>query len=432
MGRFPPREFRVRYGPHVPTGRSPETQQSIDRLSNRLHGCGLRVFALSVSLAKKYDQLVAARAPRERIRVGNAAQEFAPMKFTEIPTDGYERVVKCHDEASGLRAIIGVHDTTLGPALGGLRMWPYETEEQALTDVLRLSRGMTYKSAVANTGLGGGKSVIIGNAKTDKSEALFRAMGQFINIFEGKYTTAEDVGIGIRELEWIREETQYVTGLSRESGSSGNPSPFTARGVVRGLRAVVEEKFGSSRLDGLHYAIQGLGHVGGEIARGLSILGALVTVTDVSEERMTEFTSLPGIEAVPVDDIYDVDCDIFVPCALGGILSDDTIPRLKCKAVAGAANNQLLEDRHGDELASRGILYAPDYVINAGGIVNVSIEVSESGYDERRAVAKIENIYTALKEVFETARRDGINPEIAANRVAEQRLAEARGVAPTA
>lgn len=354
------------------------------------------------------------------------------MKITEIPVDGYERVVKCHDEASGLRAIIGVHDTTLGPALGGLRMWPYETEDAALTDVLRLSRGMTYKSAVANTGLGGGKSVIIGNAKTDKSEALFRAMGRFIHTLEGKYTTAEDVGIGIRELEWIRLETPYVTGLSRASGSSGNPSPFTARGVVRGLRAVVEEKFGSSRIDGLHYAIQGLGHVGGEIARGLSILGALVTVTDANEERLAEFTSLPGVEAVPVNEIYDVECDVFVPCALGGILNDETIPRLRCQAVAGAANNQLLEDRHADELQKRGILYAPDYVINAGGIINVSVEVKESGYDERAAVEKIENIYTALKEVFETSRRDGINPARAADRVAEQRLAEARGVAPTA
>ncbi|MEM7261252.1 MAG: Glu/Leu/Phe/Val dehydrogenase dimerization domain-containing protein, partial [Planctomycetota bacterium] len=353
--------------------------------------------------------------------------ELNNMELIEIPVDGYERVVKCHDPESGLRAIIGVHDTTLGPALGGLRMWPYETEDEALTDVLRLSRGMTYKSAVANTGLGGGKSVIIGNAKTDKSEALFRAMGRFVDSFDGMYTTAEDVGIGIRELEWIREETNHVTGLSRASGSSGNPSPFTARGVTRGLRAVTEEAFGTSRLDGFHYAIQGLGHVGMEIARGLSIMGSFVTVADIDEEKIAEFTSLPGVEAVDPDKIYDVECDVFVPCALGGILDDNTIPRLRCKAVAGAANNQLLvEDTHAKMLKDRGILYAPDYVINAGGIVNVSVEVGEGGYDERAAVQKIENIYTALQEVFATARQEDITTAEAADRVAEQRLEEAR------
>ncbi|MCA8961538.1 MAG: Glu/Leu/Phe/Val dehydrogenase [Planctomycetes bacterium] len=348
------------------------------------------------------------------------------MEIIEIPVDGYEKVVKCNDPETGLRAIIGVHDTTLGPALGGLRMWPYETEQAALTDVLRLSRGMTYKSAVANTGLGGGKSVIIGNSKKDKSEALFRAMGRFIDTLDGLYTTAEDVGIGIRELEWIRQETKYVTGLSRESGSSGNPSPFTARGVMRGLRAVTEEAFGTSRLDGFHYAIQGLGHVGAEIARGLSIMGAFVTVADIDQEVTSEFTVLPGIEGVEPSDIYDVDCDVFVPCALGGILNDDTIPRLQCKAIAGAANNQLLEDRHAEELRKRGIVYAPDYVINAGGIVNVSVEVGEGGYDERTAVQKIENIYTALREVFQIARSEGITTAKAADHLAEQRLAEAR------
>ncbi len=352
------------------------------------------------------------------------------LNITEIPVEGYEKVVRGVDESVGFHGIVGVHDTTLGPALGGLRMWPYKTEEEALTDVLRLARGMTYKSAVADTGLGGGKSVIFGNSKTDKTEAKFKAMGKLIDSLGGLYTTAEDVGVGIRELEWIRSETQYVTGLSRESGSSGNPSPFTARGVMRGLRAAAEEAFGTSRLDEFHFAIQGLGHVGMEIARGLSILGAFVTVADINDEVVEEFTSLPGVDAVSPEGIYDVDCDFFVPCALGGILNDETIPRLQCKVVAGAANNQLLEDRHADELKERGILYAPDYVINAGGIINVSIEVSESGYNERRAVQKIENIYTALKEVFEISRNEGINPSLAADRLAEKRIAQKRGVSP--
>ncbi len=348
------------------------------------------------------------------------------MELIQLPIDGYEKVVKCHDPASGLKALIAVHDITLGPALGGLRMWPYNTEDEALTDALRLARGMTYKSAVANTGLGGGKSVIIGDSKTQKSEALFRSMGKFIESFGGMYTTAEDVGIGIKELEWIRLETKHVTGLSRESGSSGNPSPFTARGVTRGLRAVTEEAFGTSRLDGFHYAIQGLGHVGAEIARGLSIMGAFVTIADIDPAVIEEFSVLPGVEAVEPDAIYDVDCDVFVPCALGGILNDDTIPRLKCRAVAGAANNQLLEDRHAEMLRQRDIIYAPDYVINAGGIVNVSVEVGQGGYNERAAVQKIENIYTALKEVFDTARNEDITTASAADKVAEHRLEQAR------
>ncbi len=354
------------------------------------------------------------------------------MQIREIPVDDYEKVVVAQDKESGLHALIAIHDTTLGPSLGGLRMWKYTSEEEALRDVLRLSKGMTYKSACADTGLGGGKAVIIGDSKTEKTEARFRAMGRFIDSLGGRYITAEDVGVGIRELEWIRKETKHVTGLSRRSGSSGNPSPFTARGVMRGLRACAEEAFGTSRLDNFHYACQGLGHVGGDVVLGLSMLGAWITVSDLSEERCEEFQALPGVELVSSDEIYDVDCDFFMPCALGGILDDDTIPRLKAKVVAGCANNQLLEPRHGPMLAERGILYAPDYVINAGGIINVSTEVRPGGYDERIAVNKIENIYTALKEIFTTARREGITPERAADHVAEERLAEARARQPKA
>ena len=348
------------------------------------------------------------------------------VQVRQIPVDGYEKVVVAEDQDSGLHAIIAIHDTTLGPALGGLRMWDYPTEEEALTDVLRLARGMTYKSACANTGLGGGKAVIIGNQETDRQEQRFRAMGRFIDSLQGRYITAEDVGIGIQELEWIGAETRYVTGLSRQSGSSGNPSPFTARGVIRGLFACTEERYGTSHLDRLHYAVQGLGQVGGDVVRCLSMLGATVTVADINEERCQEFVALPGVEVVPGDEIYSVNCDVFMPCALGGVLNDETIPLLNTQVVAGCANNQLLCDEHGRDLHDRGILYAPDFIINAGGIINVSVEARPEGYDERTAVLKIENIYNALREVFDTARRENLTPAEAADRVAENRLEEAR------
>lgn len=348
------------------------------------------------------------------------------VQVRQVPVDGYEKVVVAEDQDSGLHAIIAIHDTTLGPALGGLRMWDYPTEEEALTDVLRLARGMTYKSACANTGLGGGKAVIIGNQETDREEKRFRAMGRFIDSLQGRYITAEDVGIGIQELEWIGAETRYVTGLSRQSGSSGNPSPFTARGVIRGLFACTEERYGTSHLDRLHYAVQGLGQVGGDVVRCLSMLGATVTVADINEERCQEFVALPGVEVVSGDEIYSVNCDVFMPCALGGVLNDETIPLLNTQVVAGCANNQLLRDDHGRDLHDRGILYAPDFIINAGGIINVSVEARVEGYDERTAVLKIENIYNALREVFDTARRDNLTPAEAADRVAENRLEEAR------
>ncbi len=348
------------------------------------------------------------------------------MKIRQIPVDGYEQVAVAEDEDSGLHAIVAIHDTTLGPALGGLRMWNYQTEQEALTDVLRLSKGMTYKSACANTGLGGGKAVIIGNQETDRTEERFRAMGRFIETLGGRYITAEDVGIGICELEWLAEETKHVTGLSRRSGSSGNPSPFTARGVVRGLFACTEEKYGTSHLDRLHYAVQGLGQVGGEVVRCLSMLGATVTVSDISSDRCDEFAALPGVEVVSLDEIYGIDCDVFMPCALGGTLNDDTIPQLKAQVVAGCANNQLLRAEHGQDLHDRGILYAPDFIINAGGIINVSVEVQSGGYIERTAIRKIENIYNGLREVFDTARRANLTPAEAADRVAEQRLEDAR------
>lgn len=349
------------------------------------------------------------------------------LEITEIPVDGWEKVVRGHDPETGLRAFIAVHDTTLGPALGGLRMWNYATEKEALEDVLRLSRGMTYKSAVAQTGLGGGKSVIIGDPHTDKSPALYHSMGRFIDSLGGLYITAEDVGTTVDDLDEIAKTTRWVTGRRVEDGGSGNPSPYTAYGVFLGQRACLDEVFGTPKFGGRKFAVQGLGSVAQPLVRRLLEHGAKVVACDVDPERVEQVrSSMPEVEIVDPESIYDVECDVFAPCALGAVINDETLPRLRAKIVAGAANNQLLEDRHAAELMKRGILYAPDYVINAGGIINVSCEFDEGGYDEARSLRKIENIYDALKEIFRTAREQGITTAEAADHLAEQRLAEAR------
>jgi leucine dehydrogenase len=348
------------------------------------------------------------------------------MEISEIEVDGYERVARCRDRASGLHALIAVHDTTLGPALGGMRMLPYPSEDEALFDVLRLSRGMTYKSAVAETGLGGGKSVVIGDPKTSKSPALFRAMGAFIEHLAGKYITAEDMNIGIPDLEIVRTQTRWVTGLRRESGSSGNPSPYTAIGCLVGMRAVLEEVFGSPEVRGKRVLIQGVGAVGGRLAALLGEQGAEVVICDINEARAEELRKQGGFEVVPDARHLEVECDVYSPCARGATLNDQTIPKLRCKAIAGCANNQLLEPRHARELMARGILYAPDYVINAGGIINVSVELLPGGYDESASLRQIDRIYDNLRKVFEISRRESIPTNEAAARLAEQRLASGR------
>lgn len=351
------------------------------------------------------------------------------MEISEIQVDGYEKVVRCLDEATSLHAIIAVHDTTLGPALGGMRMLPYVSEDEALFDVLRLARGMTYKSAVAETGLGGGKSVVIGDPAKLKSKPFFHAMGRFIDSLEGRYITAEDMNIGIRDLELVRETTRWVTGLSRESGSSGNPSPYTARGCLHGMRAVLEEIHGSPSFQGRRFLMQGVGAVGGALAVLLKQAGAHVIISDINERRVQELRKEHGFEAVPDETHLGVECDIYAPCARGAGLNDDTIPKLRCKAVAGCANNQLLEVRHGESLRDAGILYAPDYVINAGGIINVSVELLPGGYDEEVALRRIDRIYDQLKLVFKIAREEDITTRDAAARLAERRLAEGRRAA---
>jgi leucine dehydrogenase len=354
------------------------------------------------------------------------------MNITPIPTQGYERVVRAEDPESGLRAIVAVHDTRLGPALGGLRMWPYRSWDEATFDVLRLAKGMTYKSAVADTGLGGGKSVILGNPKTGKSEALFRAMGRFIDELGGTYITAEDVGTSVEDMVQVRHETKWVTGLPRSMGSSGDPSPWTALGVFLGQKACLEEAFGSADFSGKTVAIQGVGHVGVFLAEHLHRAGARLVVSDVAAERARDAAARFGAQVVEPDAIYDVECDVFAPCALGAVIHDATLDRLKTKVVAGAANNVLLREEHGDRLREKGILYAPDYVINAGGIINVSIEVEPGGYDEARSKRKVENIYDALKTVFRISRERGVSTNRASNVLAEERLARGRRAAQPA
>jgi leucine dehydrogenase len=348
------------------------------------------------------------------------------MEISEIQVDGYENVARCRDDATGLHALIAIHDTTLGPALGGMRMLPYVSEDEALFDVLRLARGMTYKSAVAETGLGGGKSVLVGDPATLKSPRLFHAMGDFVESLGGRYITAEDMNIGIQDLELVRERTRWVTGLSRESGSSGNPSPYTARGCFMGMRAVLEEIHGVGDFAGRRFLVQGVGAVGGALAVLLKEAGAEVVICDINDKRVAELVREHGFAAADDECHLEVECDVYAPCARGAGINDETIPKLRCKAVAGCANNQLLEFRHAEALRDAGIAYAPDYVINAGGIINVSVELLPGGYDETVALQRIDRIYDQLKLVFQIAREESITTREAAARLAERRLTEGR------
>lgn len=351
------------------------------------------------------------------------------LEVTEIKVDGYERVVRGVDKAAGLHSLIAVHDTTLGPALGGLRMWAYKTEDEALTDVLRLARGMTFKSAVAQTGLGGGKSVILGDATRQKTPALFEAMGSFIDHLGGKYITAEDVGIGIPDLNLVARKTRWVSGRRIEDGGSGNPSPYTARGTFVGLKACLEEVYGSDSFAGKTYAVQGVGAVAKPLCEWIVEQGGRIVAADVNPANVEWAKQHVKATIVAPDQIHAVAADVFVPCALGAILNDTTIPQLKAKIVAGCANNQLARPEHAAALEGRGILYAPDYVINAGGIINVSCEFAEGGYRESTAIPKVDNIYVALKEIFATARERGITTAAAADDVALRRLSMARQTA---
>lgn len=333
----------------------------------------------------------------------------------------HEEVVFIHDKAVGLKAIIAIHNTQLGPSLGGLRMWNYETSEHALEDALRLSKGMTYKAAIAGLNLGGGKAVIIADPKKDKSEALFRSYGTFVESLNGRYITAEDVGTDVNDMEYIFMETSNVVGVARTHGGSGDPSPWTAKGVVEGLRACVEHKLGKTELKGLSVAVQGAGHVGHELAKLFSEAGMRVYICDIDKARVDALSDVRGVTAVSTEEIYDTDADIFCPSALGAVINEKTISRLRCKIVAGSANNQLSNAEAGDELFRRGITYAPDYAINAGGLMNVSIEME--GYDELRANRMIRNIYYVMKTILQHSDKEKMPEYRCADRVAEARIA---------
>ncbi|WP_338470201.1 branched-chain amino acid dehydrogenase [Niallia sp. XMNu-256] len=336
----------------------------------------------------------------------------------------YEQLVFCHDESSGLKAIIAIHDTTLGPALGGTRMWTYETEAAAVEDALRLARGMTYKNAAAGLNLGGGKAVIIGDPRSDKSEELFRAFGRYVQSLNGRYITAEDVGTTVEDMDLIYQETNYVTGISPAYGSSGNPSPVTAFGVYRGMKAAAKEAFGTDSLQGKVVAVQGVGNVAYKLCEHLHKEGAKLIVTDIRKDAVDKVVQEFNATAVDPDDIYSVPCDIYAPCALGGTINDQTIPLLKAKVIAGSANNQLKEAKHGQIIHDLGIVYAPDYVINAGGVINVADELH--GYNEERALKKVEAIYQNIEKVFEISKRDDIPTSEAADRMAEERIEKIR------
>ena len=342
------------------------------------------------------------------------------MIFETLDTFGHEQVVFCHNKDAGLKAIIAIHNTVLGPARGGTRMWPYATEAEALKDVLRLSRGMTYKNAVAGLDIGGGKAVIIGDPATDKSEALFRAFGKFVDSLGGRYITAEDVGIDVNDMEHVYKETEFVTGVHQVHGGSGDPSPFTAYGTLQGLMATLQKKFGDEEVGKYSYAVQGLGHVGMEYVKLLKERGAKIFVTDINKSLVERAVSEFGAEAVAPDAIYDVDADVYSPCALGGTLNEDTLPRLKAKVICGAANNQLANNQIGDELQRRGVLYAPDYAVNAGGVMNVALEIT--GYNRERAMRMMRTIYHNLARIYEIAERDNIPTYKAADRMAEERI----------
>ena len=341
--------------------------------------------------------------------------------FKELNSRGHEQIAFFNDPYSGLKGIAAIHNTTLGPALGGCRMWNYKTEEEAIIDVLRLSKGMTYKASIAGLNLGGGKAVIIGDPKKDKTEKLFRSFGRFVEGLGGRYITAEDVGTNIHDMENVKIETNYVTGIAKSLGGSGDPSPVTAFGVYMGIKASVKEKLNKSSLNGLRISVQGLGHVGTHLVELLNKDGAEILVTDIDKKRINYIVEKYGCQYIDPKDIINQDVDIYAPCALGATINKDSIPHLRCKIIAGGANNVLQEaDRDSQLLTKKNILYAPDYVINAGGLINVANELE--GYDKEKAFNQAEKIYDTLMGVFKRAKKESITTTEAASLQAEDRI----------
>lgn len=347
-------------------------------------------------------------------------QKMDPV-FGQVSFDNHEQIVFCNDKDTGLKAIIGIHNTVLGPALGGTRMWNYTNEWEALNDVLRLSRGMTFKSAITGLNLGGGKAVIIGDAKTQKTPELMRKFGEFVHSLSGKYITAEDVGMQTEDMDTVRNVTPYVTGISESKGGSGNPSPVTAYGVYMGMKAAAKFKYGSDVLAGKKVLVQGIGHVGETLVDYLTKEGTMVTIADINEARLNEVGSKYGAKVFNGTDLYSADVDIYAPCALGATINDETVYKLNASIVAGAANNQLAnENVHGKILQERGILYAPDFLINAGGIINVYAEIEH--YDKAEAMRRTENIYNTTLEILDFAVNNNMTSHQAALTFAQNRI----------
>jgi leucine dehydrogenase len=344
--------------------------------------------------------------------------------FTTLTNLGHEQVLFCYDEPTGLKAIIAIHNTVLGPALGGTRMWNYASEQEALTDVLRLSRGMTFKAAISGLNLGGGKAVIIGDARTQKSEAFLRRFGKFVNSLNGKYITAEDVNMKTVDMEYIHMETKHVTGLPESMGGGGDPSPVTAYGVYMGMKATAKKVFGNDSLAGKRISVQGVGQVGMHLVEHLVKENAEVFITDLFEDKVKVIAQKYGVTAVGQDEIFDLDVDIYAPCALGATVNDETISRLKCSIIAGAANNQLKDElKHGYMLLDRSITYAPDFLINAGGLINVYNEYL-GNYNRKRVYEQAEKIYDTCLSILNLAEREKISSQEAAIKLSEKRISD--------
>ena len=341
---------------------------------------------------------------------------------SQMSAMGHEQIVFCQDEATGLKAIIGIHNTVLGPALGGTRMWSYNNEMEALNDVLRLSRGMSYKAAVSGLNLGGGKAVIIGDSRTQKNEALMRRFGKFVDSLAGKYITAEDVGMTAKDMEYVGMETDHVTGMPVELGGAGDPSPVTAYGVYMGMKASVKEAYGTESLEGKKVVVQGAGNVGRYLIDYLMKEGAVVSISDIFDDKIKMVTDKhSNITVVSADEVYDVDMDVYAPCALGATVNDGTLGRIKAQVIAGAANNQLAnEEVHGIAVMNKGIVYAPDYVINAGGLINCYTELE--GSDKERSMRQAENIFNTTQEIIKISKETNIPTYLAANQMAENRI----------
>ena len=351
---------------------------------------------------------------------GKELQKMDPV-FGQMSFDDHEQIVFCNDKDTGLKAIIGIHNSVMGPALGGTRMFNYANEWEALNDVLRLSRGMTFKAAITGLNIGGGKAVIIGDAKTQKTPELMRKFGEFVHSLSGRYITAEDVGMETSDMDIVRDVTPYVTGISEARGGSGNPSPVTAYGVYMGMKAAAKQQFGSDVLSGKKVLVQGIGHVGETLVDYLTKEGAIVTIADINEEKLNEVSAKYHAEIYRGEDLYTADVDIYAPCAMGATLNDNTVHKIKAKVIAGAANNQLADENvHGAILQERGILYAPDFLINAGGIINVYAEIAH--YDKAEIMRKTENIYNTTLEIFDFALANKTTPHKAALTIAQNHI----------